>query len=208
MERGGEDGSSGRLTLRFVVGTVELVAERLAMALRVFDERRATCGETLAPPVAPRHVLLGALSSAPAGLQRLLARARPLAVRTSRRAGRSLHALARLPGGKRLEAACHDVVGRTAMQVARWAVVGQQEELAARSLARTALPDLFELAMARLADSPELEELLEEQTEGLAGTAVNVLREQSRGVDRAVQGWASRLLRGSGGSRHPALPRP
>jgi len=33
MERGGEDGSSGKLTLRFAVGTVEPVAERLAMAL-------------------------------------------------------------------------------------------------------------------------------------------------------------------------------
>jgi len=98
MERRDEQVSSGRLLLRFVVGAAEVTGGRLAAALRLFDERRASAGGPVAwPAVAPRHVLLGALFSAPAGLHGALARARPLAEKTTRAAGRGLRAVARLP---------------------------------------------------------------------------------------------------------------
>jgi hypothetical protein len=201
----GDRVSSSRLVLRFVVGTAEIVVERLSAALRVFEERCASSTETLPwPTLAPRHVLLGALSAAPAGLQSALTRARPLADRVSRTAGRGLQSLGRVPGGKRLQAACHDASARTRTQIARWAMAGLQEEMAARSLARTALPELFELTMARLADSPDLQELLQDQTQGLTAAAMNRLRAYSEGADRAAQGFLSRLLR-----REPTrTPRP
>jgi hypothetical protein len=81
--------------------------------------------------------------------------------------------------------------------------------MASRSLARAALPDLFELGMARLADSPELQELLQEQTEGLTSAAMNRLRAYSQGADQAAQGMVSRLLGRQPARRHrPALSRP
>jgi hypothetical protein len=211
MERGGEQASSGRLVLRFVVGTTEVAWDRLVAALRVFEQGRASSGEILSrPPLAPRHVLLGALCAAPAGLQSALARARPLAERTGRVAGRGLRALTRLPGGSRLQAASSAALARTLTQIARWAEAGLQEEMASRSLARSALPELFELAMARLADSPDLQGLLQEQTQGLTAAAMNRLREYSQGADQAAQGLVSRLLhRGPGPAPHrPALARP
>jgi hypothetical protein len=86
-------------------------------------------------------------------------------------------------------------------------VAGQREEAAARSLAQTALPQLFELAMSRLADSPDLQELLQEQSQGLTAAAMESLRERSRGADQAAQGLASRLLRRRRAAR-PALAGP
>jgi hypothetical protein len=210
MEDGGEQVSSGRLVLRFVVGTAEVAGGRLAAALRVLGERRAGCGETLPwPTLTSRHVLLGALCSAPAGLQSAVARARPLAERANRVAGRGLRSLARLPGGRRLQAACHEARARTETQIARWAMAGLQEEMAARSLARTALPQLFEVAIARLTDSPDLQELLQEQSQGLTAAAMKRLREYSQGADQAAQGLASRLLhRGPARAPRTALSRP
>jgi hypothetical protein len=210
MERKDEQVSSGRLALRFAVGTAEIAGERLAAALRVFEERRARGGEPVAfPPVAPRHVLLGALCAAPAGLQRALARARPLAERTGQVASDGLRWLARVPGGRRLEEATRAARARALIQIARWAAAGVREEMAARSLARTALPEVFELAMARLADSPDLQELLKDQSEGLTVAAMNRLREYSQGADQAAQGLASRLLhRGPRAAGRPALSQP
>jgi hypothetical protein len=210
MERGDEQVSSGRLLLRFVVGTAEVTGGRLAAALRVFEERRASSEGTVTwPALAPRHVLLGALFSAPAGLHGALARARPLAERTGRAAGRGLRALARLPGGSRVQAAWQEAGARTRAQIGRWAVVGLQEEVAARSLALTALPELFELAMARLADSPDLQEFLQEQSQGLTAAAMDHLRGYSQDADQAAQGLMSRLLhRGPASARRPALASP
>lgn len=210
MEHGDGQASSGRLVFRFVLGTAEVAWERLVAALRVFEEGRARAGETLLrPPLAPRHVLVGALCAAPAGLQSALARARPLAERTGQVAGRSLRALTRVPGGKRLQAASSAAAARTLTQIARWAEAGLQEEIAGRALARAVLPALFELAMARLADSPDLQELLQEQSEGLTAAAMNRLRAYSQGADQAAQGLASRLLhRGPEPAPHrPALAR-
>jgi hypothetical protein len=191
-----------------ILGTAEVAGERLVAALRLFDERRSSSGETLAwPAVAPRHVLVGALSSAPAGLRRAMARARPLAERTGRVAGRGLRSLARLPGAGRLQTASHEARARARTQLARWAAAGLQEEMASRSLARAVLPELFELGMARLADSPQLQELLQEQSEGLTAAAMNRLRAYSQGADQAAQGMVSRLL-GRQPARRPALSRP
>jgi hypothetical protein len=206
MERGGEQGSSGWLVLRFLLGTAEMTRERLVAALRVLEQSSAEQPQSWLP-LAPRHVLLGALSAAPAGLRSAAARARPLAERSGRMASRGLQSLARIPGGQRVQAACHDARVRTLAQLARWAVAGQREEAEARSLARTALPELFELAMSRLADSPDLQELLQEQSQGLTAAAMERLREQSRGADQAAQRLASRLLRRRRAAR-AALARP
>ena len=203
MERGGAQISSGRLVFRFAVGAAEVAGERLAASLRVFEELRARSGETLPPPVlAPRHVLLGALCAAPAGLRGALARARPLAARTGRAADRGLRSLARVPGGWRMQVAYDQARARALTRLARWAQAGMQEEMAARSLARTAIPELFELATATLADSPDLQELLQEQSQGLTTAAMNRLRDYSQSADQAAQGLASRLLRREPGPNH------
>src|SRR5262245_25908894 len=129
MARGGEQDSSGWPMLRFLLGAAEMTHGRLVAALRVLEEQRGSQQETLSwPTLAPRHVVLGALCAAPAGLKSAAARARPLAERTGRMASRGLQSLARVPGGRRVQAACHDARVRTLAQLARWAVAGQREE--------------------------------------------------------------------------------
>jgi hypothetical protein len=204
----------GRLLFRFTVGLVELVGEGLVTSLRVFEETRPRADddfpETL-PPVRPRHVFIGAAAAAPAWLSRRLARRRR-APRPSpgeplrRTGGRARRLLARAPGVARarrgldsLRARVSARRARVTAQLASWAELGRREEHGGRALAREALNGYYEIALARVADSRELKQLVAEQSEGLAVSAVTGLRDGSARADDAVESVARRLLRRSGG---------
>src|SRR6185369_15001332 len=108
-------------------------------------------------------------------------------------ARRGSRLLDRLPGGRRLRADYAELRARATLQLERWAAVGQIEESAARALARATLDGLFELAAARLADSPALRRVIEEQSQGLTSSAIAELRDRSARADRAVEAIARRL---------------
>ncbi len=78
--------------------------------------------------------------------------------------------------------------------MASWAEAGRREEHGGRALAREALSGYYELAMARVADSPELKHVIAEQSESLAASAVTTLRDGSARADDAVESVARRLL--------------
>ncbi len=197
--------SAARLVFRFAVGGTGLLVEWMGSALRVIDELPTPVD---APGVEPgayvgRAVVVGALSSAmrwrPPPTQ--LAKA---ARSTGRATRRGLRMLARLPGAGPCGGATAARAMSSAQQLRRWAEEGAREERAGRRLARLASPSFFELAVARLADSPQLKTVIEEQSGGLAASSVAELRERSELADRLVERVMRRVLR----RRPAASPRP
>jgi len=194
-------GHPGRLCFRFAIGVVELAGEGLVTSLRVFEETRqaavdADIDETL-PSVRARHVFIGAAAAAPAWLARSLRRrAGPPRVLEPRRpsSSRARRLLARAPGVERAGRGYVALRARVGAQLASWAEAGRREEHGGRSLAREALNGYYELAIARIADSPELKQVIAEQSQSLAESAVTTLRDGSARADAAVESVARRLL--------------
>jgi hypothetical protein len=197
--------SAARLVFRFAVGGTGLLVEWMGSALRAIDEL-PTPVDAGPPRVETgahvgRSVVVGALSSAmrwrPPPTQ--LGKA---ARSTGHATRRGLRMLARLPGAgvvQRRYGRAHDEL---AAQLRRWAEEGGREERAGRRLARLATPSFFELAVARLADSPELKTVIEEQSGGLAASSVTELRERSEAADSVVERVVRRVL-----GRRPAPAR-
>jgi hypothetical protein len=185
-----------RLLFRFALGAGWLASEWLAAALRVVDELPAPAdGPEDVVPIDARAVLAGAVSSA-------LRRRRPRAVAPStalRRRGRQgLRLLTHLPGAGLVERRLDSFREAALIQFGQWAQEGARETLAGRRLARLAAPGLFELAVARLAQSPELRKLIAEQSQGLASSTVAELRQRSERADTLIEDFLRRILgRGS-----------
>jgi hypothetical protein len=210
----------GRLLFRFAIGLAELAGQGLVTSLRVFEEtRQAEDDETgvrrreTLPPFRARHVLFGAASAVPGWIAARFARRRrnvaapPVGPGRAAR-GHAYRLLARAPGVDRARrgylAWRARLAAQIGAQVGAWAAVGRREEQKGRALAREALIGYYELAMARIADSPELKQVIGEQSQGLAVSAVTGLRDGSARADDAIETVARRLLRrlpGTGGRR-------
>ena len=205
--RGESEPSSAGLVFRFGVGLLELAGEGLASALRALAEIGPAAEGPSVPllaarpandvPIVPRHVLIGAIATTPRLLSAALSRALsvPESTRARRIAGRGRRFLGHLPGTGRVGRRWSALRGRAETQLASWAAAGRREEAAGRSLARMALGTFFEGAIARVAESPDLKRVIEEQSQGVTVAAVNELRERSRRADNLVEGFARRLLR-------------
>jgi hypothetical protein len=188
--------TSARLIFRFVVGGTALAEEWLAAALRALEELpppESPTGTVEAAPTGPRAVLIGAVSSAlrwrpPA--ERLGPASRGAALVTRR----GLRLLSRAPGGSYVQRHYRELRGELDEQLQRWAEEGARESLAGRRLARLATPSFFELVVGKLAASPELRGVIEEQSAGLAASSVAELRDRSEIADRVVERFVRRLL--------------
>jgi hypothetical protein len=188
---------AGRLLLRFAVGAAELGIEGLAAALRQFEVERLA-----APPVEPpaplsgRHVVIGALCDAPAWLAHQLHPTRGLMPvrREQGRWARLARLARRAPGVAQATRYAEALEARGRAQLARWAELGAHEEQAGREIARLAIGVMFENAMSHVAESPELKQVIEEQSQGLTRSAMNDIRETSARADRLVESVARRLL--------------
>ena len=190
--------STARLAFRLAVGGTTLAGEWLGAALRALDELPAPAGEATADGGA-RAVLVGALSSA--------MRWRPspapvpgMARRAGRAARRGLGVLANVPGARAAGRRYVRARDQLAARARAWADEGAREERAGRRLARRAAPTFFELAVARLADSPELRLVIEQQSEGLAASTIGELRDRAEHADGAVERVVRRVLHRP---RHP-----
>jgi hypothetical protein len=185
----------GRYLFRFVVGGAALAGDWVAAALRAIDQLSEPAeGRPALARDDARAVVIGALSAA---LRWRMPKPRPRSV--WRNAGRPIRTgrriLARLPGARLATRPYRRLQERIIVRLRRWGEEGAREDLAGRRLARVATPAFFELAVARLAQSPELKTVIEEQSEGLAASSVAELRERSEHADRTVEGVVSRLLR-------------
>jgi hypothetical protein len=187
--------TSARLVFRFVVGGTALAGEWLAEALRALEElpppAAASGGE--AAPAGKGAVLVGAVSAAlrwrpPGARLEAASRGATLASR------RGLRLLSRAPGAGLVTRHYRELRQEVDEQLRRWAEEGARESLAARRLARLATPSFFELVVGRLAQSPELRGVIEEQSAGLARSSVEELRGRSEVADRVVERFVRRLI--------------
>jgi len=200
----------GRLLLRFALGMTELTGERVAAVLAACSAVASPSPETTAAgaPFNLRHAALGILSDAAGSVSRAPARARARWRRlatSARQTGAPLaglgNAVGTLPGMR--SALGHLRAWRTngGKRLARWAEVGRREEAESRALASDALTVLRENMLARVSESPDVKNVIREQSEGIAVTAMGQLRERSARADNLAERTVGRLFRGGRNQR-------
>ncbi len=81
-------------------------------------------------------------------------------------------------------------------QLARWVELGRREEAESRILAFDALTVLRENMLARVSESPDVKNVIREQSEGIAVTAMGELRERSARADNLAERTVGRLFGG------------
>jgi hypothetical protein len=132
------------------------------------------------PPPSPRHALIGALLQGRASLGQARRRMGPLAAAASRWANR-------FPPSRRL-------LERTRRRVAMWSDSGRREEAEARLLTLTLGEDFIRVALAVVADSPEVRSVVHEQSAGISRSALADLRERSVHADAIAAAVSDHLL--------------
>jgi hypothetical protein len=191
--------------LRFGLGLIVLAGDTLGSVLAGPGRAGSSTGDDAAAygtRPSPRHAVWGLLVDllargrrrGPALLRASLWRETRVARRLAPSIARARRLARHLPGAARSAARWHAWRGRSRAQLARWAAVGQREEAASRAVARQALTALRERALARVADSPDVKRVIREQSEGIAVTAVNELRNRSARADRLAERAVKRLL--------------
>jgi hypothetical protein len=143
----------------------------------------ATSG-TLPPPSA-RHLVIGALLHGRAGLARAGRRVLPVAAVAARWASR-------FSSSRRL-------LERTRRILAGWSRTGQREEAEARLVTLAVGEDFIRVALAVIADSPEVRSVVHEQSAGLTRSALADLRDRSAHADTIAAAVSERVV----GRRRP-----
>ena len=199
-----------RLLFRFGIGLAELVGEQLSSALRTVN---TLSSQEVCIPMSPadpairvpdsavdvsvslRHVTIGTIAMTPRLFIRSLGPLAAMEARTRQlvRRWRRLADLA--PGAAFVRKQCDGLWQRAHTLLGRCAAEGRREETLGRKLAEVSLAGFFEASLARVAESPDLKRVIEEQSEGVAVAAVTELRERSRSADGLVEAFARRLVR-------------
>jgi hypothetical protein len=194
--------SDARLTLRLLIGVVDLGADRLQAVLRAASGREPG-PDDVGPAAGWRHALIGALLSLP-GWRGAVRRSAP--ARLTRQAAA---AVGRTRAGRAAAARAGAALARVAGELHRLALLGQDEERRGRALAEESLTAIYDLACARLADSEAIRTLVREQSTSLTESAITNLQDRTRAADEAVDNVVdrafARLLRRR---RRPAPPVP
>jgi hypothetical protein len=97
------------------------------------------------------------------------------------------------------------LVDRGETEIARWVARGRQEDAHSRVLAEMAFDDVVDTYIEYLAANPEVQDLVQSQSTGLANEVIEEVRERTVSADTFLEGVARSLLR-----RVPrrALPEP
>jgi uncharacterized RDD family membrane protein YckC len=95
------------------------------------------------------------------------------------------------PARRRYEA----LVERGEVQVERWVERGRVEEARGRALVETALMQTVDTTIDQVTESPKVQELVEEQSTGLAQEVTEELRERAVSLDILVERLVGRILR-------------
>jgi len=196
---GAERVSGATLLFRFGIGAAELAGERVVSALRSVDAVISGVDAEAAPDGAlePRHALLGAIAALPAWARTRLAR-RQAAARPARgRIARAQTLLSKLPGARRARRRTDALRAHVEAQLLRWAVAGRREELAGRALAAETIRLATHELVSAVAESPELKQVIAEQSESLGASAMVELREGSARADTLAERVARQFLRRS-----------
>jgi hypothetical protein len=187
-----------RVLLRAAVGAVAMVRDRVNLAA-ASSRRPGSAREDDAPPPRPkaRHVVIGLLASGPALTRRMLRR---YAIRLSTRAPTPVDRMwaeaARTRPARmfsRWHRAARARLGRVASDLA---AIGAAEEREGRVLLTIAMTAAVDQALDLLAVSPQVQQVIREQSVGLTEGAVVEMRKQSARADDLAEAAIRRLLHG------------
>jgi hypothetical protein len=98
------------------------------------------------------------------------------------------------------------LVARGEMEVSRWARGGRYEEARSQAVAARAFDDVVDAFMEYMATNPELQELVQAQSSGLANEVVEEVRERTVSADAFLEGLARSILRRAPRSEMPEPP--
>lgn len=79
--------------------------------------------------------------------------------------------------------------------MARWVEVGRAEEARSRALARVAFDKTVDQYIEYLTTNPEVQELVQTQSTGLANEVIEEVRERTVSADSLLEGMARSFLR-------------
>ncbi len=186
-----------RLLLRLIVGAVAVSDERGRAALRSWAREVPTGSpELVESRHATRHRVVGALTMAPRYATRAAAEARSLYGRSIGRAlGRVRRLALRTSSGRALASRAMMVRARIGAEAALWEAIGQAEETRGRALVEAGVDAVSHFAFQQLVASPELRELVAEQSAGVTERLVATARGYSVEADTRVESAIRRLLR-------------
>ena len=173
--------------VRLAIGGVILASHKISELLAEWSEMAA--GEIEAAPdgeetASIRHVLIGLTAAVTVVVKEVAEAARPV--------------IDRLIGSlsdERVPAPVRSLLQMVEQQRRELADAGSREELRSVALAQTAFRDAVERMFAALSESPELAELIRDQTTGIGRDAVNELRDVALRADTASELLLRRLAR-------------
>jgi hypothetical protein len=200
-----------RLMFSLALGLADLTNERVQSVL-------AACSAVASPvtiepaaagaPVDLGHAALGflteaagRLASAPAAAQRRWRRVSESARAAAGRLDRARKLAGGLPGVSQAIGRFRGWRDRGRDQLGRWAEVGRRQQAQSRVLAFDALTVLRENILARVSDSSDVKDVIREQSQGLAVTAMSELRERSARADALAERTVGRLFHNGRRSR-------
>jgi hypothetical protein len=125
----------------------------------------------------------------------LAVRAQRLAARIAAPALRSLHMARLLPGYASLDRSFEQLVNRGRKEVNQWIATGKAEEEHSQLLAGAAFDKTIDTYIEYLTHNPEVKDLVQRQSTGLATEVVEEVRERTVSADTFLEGMARSLLR-------------
>jgi hypothetical protein len=218
-----------RALIRLAIGSVELGAENLLHRLERLEAQPPPAGVNSEPTSAivrsepagappeqiessqlalARYITIGAIFDAQERLERGLIQFGRAGNAVNRLATRASKPLRWIPGVKPLGRSIDRLAARGEQEVARWIKLGRQEEQESKEFAERVIIDTLGEYFQYLADHPAVEELVEEQSTGLATEVVEEVRERAVSLDTFLEGFARAMLRRTPRSRLPLPPAP
>lgn len=151
--------------------------------------------EPLTDSTSARHVLIGMIFDSQTKMEQRLAALGRFERRASRRISAPFKPLGKSRLGQYFNARFEDLVRRGEYEIARLAEIGKVEEYRSRKLALTATTETVDDSIDYLTDNEELQELITMQGVGIAGEALEEMRERSVSADDFFESVARALLR-------------
>jgi hypothetical protein len=98
------------------------------------------------------------------------------------------------------------LVSRGEQEVNRWITLGRSEHIRSRQMAEIAFDDTLESSVQYLAESPDIQDLVQSQGIGLASEVVDEVRERTISADTVLEGVFRAILRRKPRSELPPPP--
>lgn len=142
-----------------------------------------------------RHVMVGLIFDSQTKLEQRLASLGRFERRASRRLAAPFEPIGKSRFGRYFNSRFEDLVRRGESEVARLAEIGKVEEYRSRKLTLTATTETVDESIDYLTDNEELQELITMQGVGIAGEALEEVRERTVSADDFFESVVRTFLR-------------